>query len=59
MPRGRPKKSIEDLPVKFTLRLDKGLYNALTKYCELNHKTKAKALNSAIALYIGYEKKSK
>lgn len=57
MPSGRPKKNINETPVKFTLRVDRDLYNALNAYCELNHKTKAKALNTAIALYIGYEKK--
>lgn len=59
MPRGRPKKDNSNLPIKFTLRLDKDLYNALNDYCVLNHKTKAKALKTAIALYIGYDSSKK
>ena len=56
--RGRPKKELNDLPTKFTLRLDKDLMTALNKFCNEKDITKAKALKMAISLYIGYVPKS-
>lgn len=54
MTKGRPKKDISELPVKFTLRLDKDLMDDLNAFCKEKHITKAKALKMAISLYIGY-----
>lgn len=59
MPRGRPKKTTDELLIKFTLRLNKDLMSDLNKFCEEKHISKAKAINMAISLYIGHVPKKR